>query len=196
MPNSFFSIYGICQKNGNAILFDEKNKKYLTSDKTVPSAKGLILIFCLIAVPIFRIIAGVVSPKWDVLCLSESFRLYITCFIIVYICSLFLIFKYLYYISYKKYYYYLDNNEVQLTIEDINKGIENLRECNFVIMGSCFATISALVIYYLIGSFVTFALLLLTIACTIALYVLIQPRKRKRFYSNYLESNSVIGSLD
>lgn len=178
-------IYGICNKDGRAILYNEETNQFITSTKTVDIPQRLIRNVTLLLIPITTGISYFVNPTWMNLLNSNAFKMIITVFLFVNTYSVYVISKKSFNSFYKKHYFVITEKDFELTIEDIKNGENNLEgTCKLMIFGGLI-TLTVFVLFIMFKIFVLFIILLVTLFCSVILYALALPRKRKRFYDRY-----------
>ena len=177
-------IYGICNKDGRAILYNEETNQFITSTKTVDIPQRLIRNVTLLLIPITTGISYFVNPTWMNLLNSNAFKMIITVFLFVYTYSAYVISKKSCNSFYKKHYFVITEKDFELTIDDIKNGENNLEgTCKLMIfLGGGLITLTVFVLFIMFKIFVLFIILLVTLFCSVILYALALPRKRKRFY--------------
>ncbi len=178
-------IYGICNKDGRAILYNEETNQFITSTKTVDIPQRLIRNVTLLLIPITTGISYFVNPTWMNLLTSNAFNMIITVFLFVYTYSAYVISKKFCNSYYKKHYFVITEKDFELTIDDIKNGENNLEgTCKLMIFGGLI-TLTVFVLFIMFKIFVLFIILLVTLFCSVILYALALPHKRKRFYDRY-----------
>ncbi len=186
MNNKISSIYDICRRKNQEILFDEETNQYFIH---LEKASGMLEKFVSFALIIMTIIIREVSKAfnstWMNLLTYNIFRVLIAAFLIIYIFFVYIATRRYCNNNCKKNCSIISEECLGLTVNDIKNGEGNLKKICIVLSVLFFATVIVFALLFKYKTFSLFVLLLLVLFCLTFLYALALPQKRKRFYEKY-----------